>query len=113
MLQWALDFGPDDGASSVEAFLPCVYILASRRNGTLHVGVTSNLAARVWQHRSDAVDGFAKRYRVHDLVWFERHETMESAIVREKAIKKWKREWKVRLIEEENLHWHDLYARIL
>ncbi|MBL8504666.1 MAG: GIY-YIG nuclease family protein [Rhodocyclaceae bacterium] len=95
------------------AKLPCVYILASRRNGTLYVGVTSDLVKRVWEHRNDAVDGFTKQYGVHDLVWYERHETMESAIAREKALKEWKRQWKLRLIEEANPGWRDLYAEIL
>ena len=97
----------------MEARQPCVYILASGRNGTLYVGVTSNLPARVWQHRNDIVDGFSNRYRVHDLVWFEVHETMESAIGREKAIKEWKRKWKVDLIETINPYWRDLYSEIL
>ena len=70
---------------------PCVYVLASGWNGTLYVGVTSDLVKRIWEHKADAEDGFTKRYRVHDLVWFEQHETMESAILREKAIKEWKR----------------------
>ena len=95
------------------AKLPCVYILASRRNGTLYVGVTSDLVKRVWEHKNDAVDGFTKQYGVHDLVWYERHETMESAIAREKALKEWKRQWKLRLIEEANPGWRDLYAEIL
>jgi len=95
------------------AKLPCVYILASRRNGTLYVGVTSDLVKRVWEHRNDAADGFTKQYGVHDLVWYERHETMESAIAREKALKEWKRQWKLRLIEEANPGWRDLYAEIL
>ena len=97
----------------MEARQPCVYILASRRNGTLYVGVTSDLPARVWQHRNDAVEGFTSRYRVHDLVWFEVHETMESAIGREKAIKEWKRAWKVELIQGFNPEWRDLYANIV
>jgi putative endonuclease len=92
--------------------LPCVYILAKGRNGTLYVGVTSNLPGRVWQHRRDLVDGFTKRYRVHDLVWFEVHETMESAINREKAIKGWRRSWKLELIEKTNPYWRDLYPEI-
>lgn len=80
--------------------LPCVYILASRRNGTLYVGVTSNLVKRVWEHKMDAVEGFTKRYGVHSLVWYEVHATMESAILREKKLKKWRRQWKVALIEK-------------
>jgi putative endonuclease len=92
--------------------LPCVYILAKGRNGTLYVGVTSNLPGRVWQHRRDLVDGFTKRYCVHDLVWFEVHEIMESAINREKAIKGWRRSWKLELIEKTNPYWRDLYPEI-
>jgi putative endonuclease len=91
---------------------PCVYILASRRNGTLYIGVTSKLVKRVWEHKHDAVEGFTKKYRVHDLVWFEPHETMENAIQREKTIKKWNRKWKLRLIEQSNASWNDLYAQI-
>jgi len=91
---------------------PCVYLLASRRNGTLYVGVTSNLPARIWQHRNNAVEGFTRQHHVHDLVWFELHETMGSAITREKAIKAWKRIWKIGLIEKSNPYWRDLYAEI-
>ena len=91
---------------------PCVYILASNSRGTLYVGVTSNLVQRVWQHKSDLVEGFTRRYKVHKLVWYEVHETMESAIVREKALKKWNRAWKVRLIEEGNPGWSDLYEGV-
>jgi len=89
--------------------LPSVYILASRRNGTLYVGVTSDLMKRVWEHKNDFVEGFTKRYGVHTLVWYERHETMESAIDREKAIKEWKRIWKLEMIERTNPDWKDLY----
>ena len=88
---------------------PCVYILASRRNCTLYIGVSSNLLQRVWQHKNDLVEGFTKRYGVHMLVWYESHETMENAITREKAIKDWKRTWKLRMIEKENPAWRDLY----
>ncbi len=88
---------------------PCVYILASRRNGTLYVGVTSDLIKRVWEHQNDLAEGYTKRYSVHDLVWYEIHESMESAISREKAIKEWKRNWKIQLIEKENPNWLDLY----
>lgn len=91
---------------------PCVYILANRRNATLHIGVTSDLPARVWQHRQDIVEGFTKRYSVHDLVWFELHDSMESAIGREKVIKAWKRAWKIELIEKSNPYWRDLYSEI-
>jgi putative endonuclease len=92
---------------------PCVYILASGWDGTLYVGVTSNLLKRVWEHKNDLIEGFTKTYRVHSLVWFEQHETMESAIQREKAIKEWKRAWKVELIEESNPKWRDLYSELL
>ena len=91
---------------------PCVYILASRRNGTLYVGVTSDLVKRVWQHQNDFVAGFTREHGVHTLVWFEAHATMYSAITREKVIKRWKRDWKVRLIERANPEWHDLYPSI-
>ncbi len=91
---------------------PCVYILASRKNGTLYVGVTSNLVARVWQHKNDLVDGFTKRYGVHTLVWYEMHATMESAIKREKTLKGWRRAWKIALIEKNNPTWRDLYPDI-
>ena len=92
---------------------PCVYLLASKRNGTLYIGVTSNLLQRVWQHKNKPVKGFTERYHVHSLVWFEVHETMESAIAREKAIKKWKRAWKIKLIEKMNPEWRDLYDSLL
>ncbi len=88
---------------------PCVYILASRRNGTLYTGVTSSLIKRVWEHKNDLVEGFTKRYGVHILVWYELHSSMESAITREKAIKEWKRRWKLELIEGINPGWRDLY----
>ena len=88
---------------------PCVYILASRRNGTLYIGVTSALIKRVWEHKNAVVEGFTKRYDVHMLVWFELHENMLDAIAREKAIKEWKRKWKLDLIEATNPDWHDLY----
>jgi putative endonuclease len=91
---------------------PCVYLLASCRNGTLYAGVTSNLPARIWQHRNRVVEGFTQRHHVHILVWFELHETMESAIAREKAIKAWQRAWKIELIEVSNPYWRDLYPEI-
>ncbi len=93
--------------------LPCVYILASRYHGTLYVGVTSDLVQRVWQHKNDIADGFTKRYRVHDLVWYECHDNMHGAIAREKAIKEWKRAWKITLIEKDNLQWLDLFDGIV
>jgi putative endonuclease len=78
----------------------------------LYIGVTSNLAQRVWQHKSDLVEGFTKRYGVHTLVWYEVYATMESAIAREKAIKEWKCVWKIDLIEKSNPHWRDLYEEL-
>ena len=92
---------------------PCVYILASKRNGTLYVGVTSDLVKRSWEHRTNAVEGFTKRYDVHVLVYYEVHEDMISAISREKQMKKWQRAWKLRLIEERNSAWRDLWPDIL
>ena len=92
---------------------PCVYILASKRNGTLYVGVTSDLVKRGWEHRTNAVDGFTKKYGVHALVYYELHENMISAITREKQLKKWNRAWKLRLIEERNPEWHDLWQDTL
>jgi len=90
-----------------------VYILASKKNGTLYVGVTSNLQARVWQHKQHLIEGFTKKYRVNQLVYFEVHEDINAAILREKQIKKWKRDWKIELIEKKNLNWIDLYYSIL
>ena len=92
---------------------PCVYILASRRNGTLYIGVTSDLVRRVWQHKGDFVEGFTKKYFVHDLVYFEPHTNMIAAISREKQLKKWRRSWKVQLIEAQNPEWRDLWAEIV
>ena len=86
-----------------------VYILASDRNGTLYVGVTSDLARRMWEHRTKATDGFTARYGVDRLVWYERYDDIETAIAREKAMKKWRRAWKLRAIEEVNPAWRDLY----
>lgn len=91
---------------------PCVYILASERNGTLYIGVTSDLVKRIWQHRNDVTDGFTKKYRVHTLVWYESHPTMESAIQREKALKNWHRIWKIRIIELMNPDWLDLSQQL-
>ena len=92
---------------------PCVYILASGRIGTLYTGMTSDLAKWIWEHKNYAMEGFTKKYNVHTLVWYEQHETMESAITREKSIKEWNREWKLRLIEESNPEWRDLYPDIV
>jgi len=88
---------------------PAVYILASRRNGTLYIGVTSNLPKRIWEHKQDLIEGFTKRYRVHQLVWYQRLESMEAAIQLEKRMKGWRREWKLRAIEEMNPTWRDLF----
>ncbi len=88
---------------------PATYILASGRNGTLYIGVTSDLMTRVWQHREHLADGFSRKHRVTELVWFEQHGCMETAILREKQLKKWNREWKIRLIEERNPYWRDLW----
>jgi putative endonuclease len=90
-----------------------VYLLASKPYGTLYVGVTSDLAKRVSEHKSKAVSGFTARYRVDTLVWFEAHESVEAAISREKQIKEWKREWKFNLIERDNPHWIDLYCDLV
>jgi putative endonuclease len=86
----------------------CVYILASKRNGTLYIGVTSELAARVWQHKSRAVEGFTAKYGVNRLVYYEAHGSAEAAIVREKQLKKWRRSWKIELFESLNPEWRDL-----
>jgi putative endonuclease len=93
--------------------IPCVYILASAERGTLYIGVTSDLPGRLWQHRNDVVSGFSNRYQVHRLVWYEVHGEMESAILREKRIKKWNRAWKLELIESTNPGWRDLASDIL
>ena len=92
---------------------PCVYLLASRRNGTLYVGVTSDLVKRIWEHRNHVVAGFTQKYGVDKLVWYEPHASMESAIQREKSIKEWKRVWKMNLIEKTNPEWVDLYETLL
>jgi len=89
-----------------------VYIMASGRNGTLYTGVTSDLAARAWQHRNSEIEGFSRTYRTHMLVWYEVHEDILAAIEREKQIKGWNRAWKIRLIEAENSGWNDLYERV-
>jgi putative endonuclease len=90
-----------------------VYILASRKNGTLYIGVTNNLIRRVGEHKGDMNEGFTKRYGVHRLVYFEAGEDISSAIWREKCLKKWNRAWKIRLIEEQNPTWRDLYQDII
>lgn len=101
-----------------EVFLPMekqyfVYILASKKNGTLYIGVTSNLPKRIWEHKNGQVSGFTKRYGIKEIVYFETYSDPESAILREKRLKKWERAWKIRLIEEKNPEWRDLYPEIL
>jgi putative endonuclease len=91
---------------------PAVYVMASKPNGTLYIGVTSDLAKRVWEHKNDSVDGFTKTYGVHCLVHYELHGDMVAAITREKQLKKWNRAWKVELIEEKNPEWKDLSDEI-
>ena len=90
-----------------------VYLLASRRHGTLYVGVTSNLIQRIYQHREGLVDGFTRQYGVKTLVWFEGTESIEGAIQKEKQMKNWKREWKIALVEKGNPQWRDLYPGLL
>ena len=90
-----------------------VYILASRRNGTLYIGMTDNLARRTWEHRSGAVPGFTSKYGVKLLVWYELHESRETAFVRERQLKKWNRAWKLQLIERSNPEWRDLFEEIM
>lgn len=91
---------------------PAVYILANKRHGTLYVGVTSDLVKRVWEHRNGAVEGFTSRYGVHSLVYYEMHDDMEQALLREKRLKKWRRAWKVALIERSNPAWRDLWETL-
>ena len=92
---------------------PCVYILASHRNGTLYVGVTSDLPRRMFEHKTDLIEGFTKHYRVHTLVYAEFYATMEQAISREKRIKTWRRKWKIELIEQSNPTWRDLFDELI
>ncbi|MGI9832755.1 GIY-YIG nuclease family protein [Vibrio vulnificus] len=92
--------------------LPCVYILASQPYGTLYIGVTSDLIQRIWQHKNGESDGFTKKYRVLHLVYFEQFEATSDAILREKQLKKWNRQWKIQLIESANPHWLDLYKNL-
>ena len=92
---------------------PAVYILSNKRNGTLYVGVTSNLVQRIWQHKNNLVPGFTQKYSIDKLVYFEMHSSMENAILYEKQIKKWNRKWKLELIEKNNPEWNDLYSEIV
>ena len=92
---------------------PCVYILASKRKGTLYIGVTSDLIGRIYRHKSKLVEGFSKKYSIHILVYYEQYEDMYSAITREKQLKRWNRSWKIKLIEKSNPKWRDLYYEII
>jgi putative endonuclease len=92
---------------------PAVYILTNKRNGTLYIGVTSDLANRIWKHKNNMVEGFTKKYNLHRLVWYELHDDMESAIIHEKRLKEYKRSWKLKLIESMNPDWQDLYDSIV
>jgi putative endonuclease len=92
---------------------PAVSILASQRNGTLYIGVTSDLIKRIWEHKHDVVEGFTQKYKVHQLVYFEQHQDMLAAITREKQIKKWNRAWKLAVIEKSNPDWRDLWPDIV
>ena len=92
--------------------VPCVYLLANQRYGTLYCGVTSDLVRRIWEHRNDTVPGFTQSHGVHRLVWFELHGTMIDAIERAKRIKAWRRDWKINLIEASNPYWLDLYPNL-
>ena len=89
------------------------YLLASQPHGTLYVGVTNDLIARTWEHRNDRAVGFTRKYSVHRLVWFEQHVDVTAAIIREKRIKRWRRDWKIALIEAENPRWDDLYPALI
>lgn len=104
---------PYNATMSAREIQPCVYLLASRRNGTLYCGSTGDLIKRVWEHRQGVGSHFTAKYAVHTLVWFEPHDGMESAIQREYRIKRWKRAWKLRLIEERNPTWSDLYEELV
>jgi len=90
-----------------------IYILASKRNGTLYIGVTSDLTKRVYEHKNNLIDGFTKKYNVHQLVYYESTNDIESSIRREKQLKKWKRSWKIELIEKDNIEWKDLYFELI
>lgn len=90
-----------------------VYILASKRNGTLYIGVTNNLIRRVYEHKNDLIEGFTKKYGVHHLVYYEMTNDVKSAIEREKRLKKWNRKWKLELIEKMNPQWKDLYDELV
>jgi putative endonuclease len=97
----------------MDHFKPAVYILASKYQGVLYIGVTSNLPQRIWQHKHKLVDGFSQQYNVDRLIWYELHMEMYAAITREKQIKKWNRAWKIELIETDNPNWNDRFEEIL
>ena len=88
------------------------YILASKQNGTLYIGVTNDIARRIYEHKNNLLEGFTKMYKVHSLVYFEEHESIDDAIQREKQLKKWNRKWKLELIEKHNPEWKDLYSEL-
>ena len=92
---------------------PCTYLIANKNNSTLYIGVTSNLVQRIWQHKNKQVVGFTTQYNIDKLVYYEQHDNMSDAIVREKQLKKWRRQWKINLIETHNPHWDDLWLSIL
>ncbi|MEM7690243.1 MAG: GIY-YIG nuclease family protein [Pseudomonadota bacterium] len=89
-----------------------VYIMASRRNGTIYIGAASDLPKRIWEHREGIIEGFTKKHGCTMLVWFERHDTIDAAITRERQMKEWKRAWKLRVIEEKNPNWDDLFELV-
>ena len=90
-----------------------VYILASKRNGTLYIGVTSNLTKRIYEHKNNLIEGFTKKYNIHNLIYYEITKGVNSAIAREKQLKRWKRNWKIELIEKNNPEWKDLYFELI
>ncbi|WP_339726257.1 GIY-YIG nuclease family protein [uncultured Paraglaciecola sp.] len=92
---------------------PAVYILSNKKYGTLYIGVTSTLVKRIWQHKNNSIEGFSSKYQLHNLVYYEIYTDMYTAISREKQLKKWKRSWKIQLIEKENINWNDLYPTLL
>ena len=96
-----------------EIYMYYVYIMASKRNGTLYIGVTNNLMRRAYEHKNSLIKGFTKKYKVHRLVYYEQTEDVRSAIEREKRLKSWNRQWKLRLIEKVNPEWKDLYDEII
>ena len=90
-----------------------VYILSNKKNGTLYIGVTRNLVRRIYEHKEDLIEGFTQKYKVHNLVYYEQTNNVIVALIREKQLKKWNRQWKINLIEKENPDWLDLYDKII